>query len=137
MVYSLAIIVWVNNFQTPKIQAVLSSTFRDGNDIAGGSNRGGGWGVEGGLNLGVQNGIRRQLKASGPVWGPTGPLLCSQYSKLKIKDIGQPFEACPTLQAPLVESHDHPIAPMCHSRLTQGLRKAATVTKLVAVEQGA
>jgi len=42
LVYSLAIIVWLNNFQTPEIQAVLSSFFRDGNDIAGGSNRGGG-----------------------------------------------------------------------------------------------
>jgi len=40
--YSLATIVWVNSFQAPKIQAVLSSFFRDGNDIAGGSNRGGG-----------------------------------------------------------------------------------------------
>jgi len=68
VVYSLAIIVWVNNFQTPKIQAVLSSFFRDGNDIAGGSNRDGGWGEEGGLNIGVQNGLRRQLKARGPVW---------------------------------------------------------------------
>ena len=38
-----AIIVWVNNFQTPKILAVLSSFFRDSNDIARGSNRGGGW----------------------------------------------------------------------------------------------
>jgi len=45
VVYSLAIIVWVNNFHAPKIQAVLSSFFRDGNDISGGSNRGGGWGV--------------------------------------------------------------------------------------------
>ena len=44
LVYSLALIVWVNNFQTPKIQAVLSNFFRDSNDIAGGSNRGGGWG---------------------------------------------------------------------------------------------
>ena len=42
LVYSLAIIVWVNNFQTPEIQALLSSFFRDGNDIACGSNRGGG-----------------------------------------------------------------------------------------------
>ena len=33
LVYSLAIIVWVNNFQTPEIQAVLSGFFRDGNDI--------------------------------------------------------------------------------------------------------
>ena len=47
VVYSLAIITWVNNFQTPKIQAVLSSSFCDGNDITGGSNRGGGWGEEG------------------------------------------------------------------------------------------
>ena len=30
--------------EAPKIQAVLSSIFHDGNDIAGGSNRGGGWG---------------------------------------------------------------------------------------------
>ena len=81
VVYSLAIIVWVNNFQTPKIQAVLSSFFRDSNDSAGGSNRGGGWVEEG-------------------------------------------------------ESHDHLMAPKCHSRLTQGLRKAATETKLVALEQG-
>ena len=43
VIYSLAIIVWVNNFQTPKIQAVLSSFFRDVNDIVRGSNRGGGW----------------------------------------------------------------------------------------------
>ena len=80
----------MNNFQTPEIQAVLSSFFRDGNDIAGGSNRGGDLGEEGGLNIGVQNGIRRKLKARGPVWGPTGPFLCSQHSKLKITDIGQP-----------------------------------------------
>ena len=45
LVYFLAIIVWVNNFQTPESQAVLSSFFRDGNDIAGGSNRGGWWRV--------------------------------------------------------------------------------------------
>ena len=47
---------------------------------------------QGGLNIGVQNGIRRQLNARGPVWGPTGPFLCSQHSKLiqKITDIGQP-----------------------------------------------
>jgi len=90
LVYSLAIILWVNNFQTTEIQVVLSSFFRDGNDIAGGSNRGGGWRV--GL-IRVQNGIRRQMKARGSVWGPTGPLLCSQHSKLKITDIGQPFVA--------------------------------------------
>jgi len=40
LVYSLAIIVWVNNFEPPKIQAVLSSFFHDGNDFA----HGGGWG---------------------------------------------------------------------------------------------
>ena len=134
MAYSLAIIVWVNNFQTPEIQAVLSTSFHDGNDMAGGSNRGGGWEEEGWFNTGVQNGIRRQLKARGPVWGPTGPFLCSQHSKLKIADIGQPFVACPALQAPIQESHDHLMVPKCHLRLTQGLRKAATETRLVALE---
>ena len=40
-VYSLGIIVWGNKFLTPKIQTVLSSYFREGNDIARSSNRGG------------------------------------------------------------------------------------------------
>ena len=111
VVYSLAIIVWVNNFQTPEIRAVLSSFFCDGNDIAGGSNRGGRWGEEGGLNIGVQNGLRRKLKVRGPVWGPTGPFLFSQHSKLKMTDIGRSFVACPALQAPIQESHNHPMAP--------------------------
>ena len=82
--------------------------------------------MKGGLNVGVQNGKRRQLKASGPVWGPTGPFLCSQHSKLKITDIGQPFVACPALQATIQESHDYLMVPKHHSRLTQGLRKPAT-----------
>ena len=68
-------------------------------------------GVEGGLNIGVQNEIRRQLKTRGPVWGPAGPFLCSKHSKLKIKDIGQPFVACPALPAPIQESHDHLMVP--------------------------
>jgi len=135
LVYSLAIIVWVNNFQTPKIQAVVSSFFHDGNDIACGSNRGG-WGEVGRFNIGVQNEIRRQLKARGPVWSPTGPILCSQHSKLKITDIDQPFVACPVPQAPIQESHDHLMAPKSHLRLTKGLRKAATETRLVTLEQG-
>ena len=79
--------------------------------------------MEVGLNIGAQNGIQRQLKARGPVWGPTGPSLCSQHSKLKITDIGQPFVACPALRAPIQESHDHLMAPKCHLTLTQGLRK--------------
>jgi len=91
--------------------------------------------VVGGLNIGAQNGKQRQLKARGPVWGPTGPFLCSQHSKLKIRDIGQPFVACPALQAPIHESHDHLMAPKCHLRLTQGLRKAATETRLTTLEQ--
>jgi len=45
LVYSLAIIVWVNNFQTPKIQAVLSSFFCDRNDITRGSNWRYDWGI--------------------------------------------------------------------------------------------
>ena len=63
VVYSLAIIVWVNNFQAPEIQAVLSSFFvmvmiLQVVVIGVG-------GEEGGLNIGVKNGIRRQLKARG------------------------------------------------------------------------
>ena len=88
------------------------------------------------FNIGVQNGIRRQSKARGPVWGPTGPFLCSQHSKLKITDIGQPFVACPALQAPMQESHDHLMAPKHHSRLTQGLRKDATKTRLMTSSSG-
>ena len=80
-------------------------------------------------NIGVQNGIRRQLKSRGPVCGPTGPFLYSQHSKLKIIDIGQPFVTFLALQAPIQESHDHLMVPKCHSRLTQGLRKAATCTE--------
>jgi len=79
LVYSLAIIVWVNNFQAPEIQAVTVMILQV--VVIG---------VVGGLNIGVQNGIQRQLKARGPVWGSTGPFLCSQHSKLKIIDIGQP-----------------------------------------------
>jgi len=76
------------------------------------------------------------IEARGPVWGPTAPFLCSQHSKLKITDIGQPFVACPALQAPIQESHDHLMAPKCYSRLTQGLRKATTETRLMTLEQG-
>ena len=96
----------VNDFQAPKIQAVLSRFFHDSNDIAVIV-----IGVVGGLNIGVQNRIRRQLKAKGPVWGPTGPSLYSQHSKLKTTDIGQPFVACSALQVPIKDSHDHLIEP--------------------------
>ena len=89
--------------------------------------------MKGGLNLGVQNGIQRQLKARGPVWGPNGPFLCSQHPKLKIKDIGWSFVAFPALQAPIQEGHDHIMAMKCQSKLTQGLRKAATE---ITLEQG-
>jgi len=82
----------------------------------------------GGFNKGVQNGIRRQLKAKGPVWGLTGPFLCSQHSKLKIRH-------WPALQAPIQENHDHLMMPKCHSRLTQGLRIAATETRLVTLDK--
>ena len=45
----LAVIVWVNNFQASKIQAIFDRLFCDSNDIARGSNReGSGWGLEAG-----------------------------------------------------------------------------------------
>jgi len=118
VVYSLAIIVWVNNFQTPEIQwAALFVTVMILQVMVIGVV--GGWGEEGKLNIGVQNGIRRQLKARGPVWGPTGPFLCLQPSKLKITDIGQPFVVCPAFQAPIQESRDH----LRHQSATRGLHR--------------
>jgi len=75
------------------------------------------------------------LKGRGPVCGPTEPFLYSQHSKLKITNISQPFVACPALQAPIQESHGHLMAPKWNSRLTQDLRKAATETGLVTLEQ--
>ena len=68
--------------------------------------------------------------------GPYWTFLVLTALQMKITDIGQPFVACPALQAPIQESHDHPMAPKCHSRLTQGLRKAATDTRPMALEQG-
>jgi len=73
-------------------------------------------------------------------WRPEaqfGPYWAFLVLKTLIADIGQPFVACPALQAPIAmqESHDHLMAPKCHSRLTQGLRKAATETRLVNLEQ--
>ena len=91
----------MNNFQTPEIQVVLSSFFRDGNDIARGGNRGGGWSV---LNIGPQNGIRRQLKARGALLD----LTCAHSSPT---DIGQPLMACPALRPPIQEGHDQLMAP--------------------------
>ena len=41
IVYLLAIIVLVNDFQAPKIQAILAACFRDCNVIARGSDRSG------------------------------------------------------------------------------------------------
>ena len=84
--------MWVNNFQAPKIQAAFFVTVMILQVVVIGMM--GGWGVEGGLHIGAKNGIRRQLKARGPVWGPTGPSLCLKHSKSKITDIGQPFVAC-------------------------------------------
>ena len=39
--------------------------------------------------LEFKNGEQRRLEARGPIWYPTGRSLCSQHSKLKIKDIVQ------------------------------------------------
>ena len=50
--------------------------------------------------------------------------------------IGQPLVACPALQAPIQESRGYLMAPKCHSRLIQGLREAATETRLVTLEKG-
>ena len=49
-IYLLAIMY---KFLIPKICPVLGSFFRAGNNITGGSNRGGGWGVVGEFNIEV------------------------------------------------------------------------------------
>jgi len=76
--------------------------------------------------------IESQRSSLGPYW----TFLVLKALQLKITDIGQPFVICPALQAPIQESHDHPMVPKCHSRFTQGLRKAATEIRLVALEKG-
>ena len=64
--------------------------------------------------------------------GPGGPCLCSQHSKLKIKDIGQPFMAYPAIYASMQEGHGHQLmVPKHRSRLRQAPGKAATETRLV------
>ena len=82
-------------------------------------------GVEGGLNIGVQNEIRSQRSSLWLYW--TFLVLTA----LQIED----NRHWPALQAPIQESHDHLMAPKCNLRLTQGQRKAATETRLVALEQ--
>ena len=79
-----------------------------------------GVGVEGRLN------IESQRSSLGPYW--TFLVLTA----LQIED----NRHWPALQALTQESHDHLMALKCHSRLIQGLRKAATETKLMTLEQG-
>ena len=45
LIYLLVITEWVYTFLIPKTSRVLGSFFRAGNNITGGSNRVGGWGV--------------------------------------------------------------------------------------------
>ena len=79
LVYSLAIIVWVNNFKHPKFKLFFSSFFMTVMILHVVV-----IGVVGGLNIEVQNGIRRQLKARGPVWGPYWTFLV--LTALQIED---------------------------------------------------
>ena len=44
-IYLLAITYWMYKFLVPKICPVLGNFFQAGNNITGGSNRGGGWWV--------------------------------------------------------------------------------------------
>ena len=131
LVYSLAIIVWVNNFQTPEIQAVLNSFFCDGNDSSRGSNRGGGWGWayyrSTKCNMKTIESNRSRL---GFYW------TFFVLTALQIEDNNRALLACPALQAPIQGSHEHLMVPKHHSRFTQGLRKAATKTRLMTLEQG-
>ena len=132
LVFSFAIILRVNNFQVPEFKLFWGAFFKtvmilDVVII----------GVEGGLNNTYKStkwnakAIESLRSSLLPYW----TFLCSQHSKLKITDIGEPFVAFAALQAPMQESHDHLMVPKYHSRLTQDLRKAATETRLVTLEQ--
>ena len=131
VVYSLAMIVWVNSFQTPEIQAALSSFFRVGIMIMQAviiGVGGGGWAQYRSTKWNTKT-IESQRSSLGPY--RTFLVLTA----LQIED-NRHWPALRALQAPMQESHDHVMAPKCHSRLTQGLRKAATETRLMALEQG-
>ena len=71
------------NFQIPEIQAVLSSFFCKGNDIACGSDGDGGWAQYGSIKCSTKT-----IESQRSNLGSCGPCLCSQHSKLKMEDIG-------------------------------------------------
>jgi len=77
--------------------------------------------------------IESQRSSLGPYW--TFLVLTAH----QIED-NRHWPALRALQAPIQESHDHLMVPKCHSssRLirAQGLRKAATETRFVTLEQG-
>ena len=80
-IYLLAITVWVHKFLIPKICPVLGSFFRAGNNITGGSNRGGGWTYYRSIKWSKKtNGIQR------PSLGPPWP---SKHSKVIENTIGE------------------------------------------------
>jgi len=79
---------------------IFKQFFNEGNDIAYHSNRRGGWG-EGWAHYEVC----RQLKVKDPICGFSGPSLCSQYSKLKIKYFNKPFITYPAVCTPFSKSH--------------------------------
>ena len=126
---------WVlsNPVTYPNFKLFLSSFFRDGNDIAGGSNTGAGWGWRVGLILEYKWNIKTiesQRSSLGPYW------IFLVLTALQIED-NRHWPALRGLSSsPSTESHNHLMVPKCHSRLTQGLRKVATETRLVTLEQG-
>ena len=86
----------------------------------------------GGLNIWNTKTIESQGSSLGPYW--TFLVLTA----LQIEDNRQwpALHTYAALKALIQESHDHLMVPKCHLRLTQGLRKAATETRLVTLEQG-
>ena len=74
----------VNNFQTPKIQAVLSNFFHVGNDIACSSNRGVGW--EGRLNIDYKMELKATKSQRSNLGSWWNLLVYSQHCKLKMEE---------------------------------------------------
>ena len=121
LVYSLAVIVWVNNFQTSD----SNSFFCDSNDIARSSNTSGGWAYK-----------IKTIESQRSSWGAYRTFVV--LTALQIED-NRHWPVFRGLSSPPSTNTREPWpsngakAPLeAHT----GLRKASTETKLVTLEQG-
>ena len=93
--------------EKPKIQDVLCSFFREDNDIAHSSNWAGGWGRLNSLKWNT-----KMIEIQGPNLGSHWTFLVLTAFQTEDK------RYWPALLTPIQESHDQPMVPKHHSRLT-------------------